>query len=485
MSPPEPSESAPDPLIGQVLGGKWRVVRLVGRGGMGAVYEGQNVGIGKRVALKLIDAEYARSPEVASRFQREAEAASLVESAHIVQVFDSGATDAGVPYIVMELLRGEDLRARIRRLGKLPVAEAVHVVAQVLRGLCRAHEAGIVHRDLKPDNVFLEARDDDPMFAKIVDFGISKIQRRPGEPSSSTLTRRGVVLGTPYYMSPEQAQAMPDLDARTDLFSVGAIMYECLAGRPPHVGSSYEQIIIGICTRDAEDPRRLEPSVPQAIAAFVMRALERDRDRRWPSAAAMLEGLRAAAPALVSTRSPTPVPLVPVAATPAQAPPEAPPAMAPATRVSWTTGNVSPSDSAASGSELSNEASRARARRSRTIAVGAIATASAFVATVTAMKLRAAGDPIPDASPRASAVAMPPPPPLESASAAITVVAPPASAPQTAVAPPSVHPVRKSAGSTAPSSVATAAATATTATTATVKAPGGVAGGLRIKTTYP
>src|SRR5438105_371392 len=152
MSTTEKAEHPPEVLPGEVVGGKWRIVAPIGRGGMGAVYEGQNVSIGKRVALKFIDAEFARQPEIASRFQREAEAASLVESAHIVHIFDSGTTETGLPYIVMELLRGEDLRGRLRRFGRLPKEEAVHIVAQTLRGLHRAHEAGIVHRDHKPDN---------------------------------------------------------------------------------------------------------------------------------------------------------------------------------------------------------------------------------------------------------------------------------------------------------------------------------------------
>src|SRR5258706_393772 len=155
MSTPKHSNSPPEVVPGQVVGGKWRIVAPIGRGGMGAVYEGQNVSIGKRVALKFIDSEFARQPEIASRFQREAEAASLVESAHIVHIFDSGTTDDGIPYIVMELLRGEDLRARLRRFGRLPKEEAVHIVAQTLRGLHRAHEAGIVHPDLQPGNILL------------------------------------------------------------------------------------------------------------------------------------------------------------------------------------------------------------------------------------------------------------------------------------------------------------------------------------------
>jgi serine/threonine-protein kinase len=279
-------------VAGQVVGGKWRIIRPIGRGGMGAVFEGQNISIGKKVALKFIDAEFATHPDIASRFQREAEAASLVDSAHIVQVFDSGTSDQGIPYIVMELLSGEDLRSRIRRLGKLTPAEAVHIVAQTLRGLHRAHQAGIVHRDLKPDNVFLVDREGEPLFAKIVDFGISKIMHQRAD-GVGTLTRQGVVLGTPFYMSPEQAQASPDLDLRTDVWSVGAILYECLAGQPPYQGDAYEAIIVAICTADARDIRSIEPTVPAPLAAVVHRALSRDRSRRFQSAKEMLDALAA------------------------------------------------------------------------------------------------------------------------------------------------------------------------------------------------
>src|SRR5882672_9479201 len=308
MNPTEKPAHPPEVVPGQVVGGKWRIVAPIGRGGMGAVYEGQNISIGKRVALKFIDAEFARQPEVASRFQREAEAASLVESAHIVHIFDSGTTDTGIPYIVMELLRGEDLRARLRRMVRLPKEEAVHIVAQTLRGLYRAHEAGIVHRDLKPDNIFLVDRDDDPLFAKIVDFGISKMARRPGEVGTGTLTRQGVVLGTPFYMSPEQAQALPDLDLRTDLWSVGAILYECLVGKPPHGGDTYEQIIISICTTDPPDVRSFDSSISTALANVVHKAMQRDRTRRFQSAREMLDALQATG--IVSSMSgATPPPL--------------------------------------------------------------------------------------------------------------------------------------------------------------------------------
>ena len=284
----EDTESELQALVGTTVAGKYRVDRLIGRGGMGAVFQAANLAIGKRVALKFLDHEAARNREACQRFQREAEAAGMAESAHIVQIFDSGVTDAGLPFLVMELLTGEDLRARLRREQRLSVPTALRIVGQVLRALLRAHEAGIVHRDLKPDNVFLCARDDDPSFVKIVDFGISKVARAR---SADTLTRRGTVLGTAFYMSPEQAQSFADIDGRTDLFSVGAILFEMLAGKPPHAGRTYEAVLIAICTHDAPDVRTLAPDVPEAVAALIARALKRERAERFQSAQEFLSAL--------------------------------------------------------------------------------------------------------------------------------------------------------------------------------------------------
>ena len=280
-----------DLLVGSTVAGKYHIDRLIGRGGMGAVFQATNAAIGKRVALKFLGAQTSRDSEAATRFQREAEAASLAESPHIVQIFDSGRSEQGLPFLVMELLTGEDLRARLHREGRLDAETAVRVGVQVLKALRQAHGAGIVHRDLKPDNVFLCRRDDEPSFVKIVDFGISKLQQQPGV---DTLTHKGTVLGTAFYMSPEQAQSFPDIDGRTDLFSVGAILYEMLTGQPPHSAPTYEAVLIAICTRDAADVRALVPQVPEKLARVVARALRRERDERYESAQDMLADLEAA-----------------------------------------------------------------------------------------------------------------------------------------------------------------------------------------------
>jgi eukaryotic-like serine/threonine-protein kinase len=307
LSELSPDSTAPDgapgdsaSMVGKRVH-KYEIVRVIGRGGMGTVYEALNTTIGKRVAMKFVDAETAQNKDSVARFQREAQAASAVESAHIVEIFDAGFSEEGLPFIVMELLRGEDLGHRIKRCGRLEMPEAARITAHILRGLHRAHEAGIVHRDLKPDNIFLVDRDDDPDFAKILDFGISKIQR-PGDTPVHTLTRQGTVLGTPFYMSPEQAQAMPDIDGRTDLWSAGAILHECLTGRPPHTGATYEQVIVNICMKDVEDIRTHNPSVPQPVAHVVTKALARERADRFQTAREFLEALSAATGGLVSSR---------------------------------------------------------------------------------------------------------------------------------------------------------------------------------------
>jgi eukaryotic-like serine/threonine-protein kinase len=289
------ARAAREALVGKMIAGRYVLRGLLGHGGMGAVYEAELLGLGKRYAIKFVDPEFATDETVVARFAREAKAMSTVESPHIVTVFDAGTED-GRPYLVMELLRGEDLGQRLRKEVRIPLGESMHVVAQVLKGLARAHAAGIIHRDLKPDNVFLVKGHTDPLFAKIVDFGISKIERPRASTTPLALTGRGTVLGTPFYMSPEQAQASSDVDARADLYSVGAILFECLTGRPPHTGESYEQVILSICMRDAPDVRAVDPKLSPEVSKFVARALARERDQRFASAERMLAGLHEVAP---------------------------------------------------------------------------------------------------------------------------------------------------------------------------------------------
>ena len=277
-------------LIGQTIGNKYRIERLVGAGGMGAVYEALNLSINKRIALKFLFRDEGIDAAAAARFQREAETASAVASDHIVQIFDAGSTDDGRPYLVMELLDGEDLRSRLKREARLPLDAALEIAEQLLRTLGRAHQAGIIHRDLKPENIFICKRDDDALFVKIVDFGISKLVRH-----DETLTREGTVLGTAHYMSPEQAQAFADIYGRADLYSLGAILYEALAGRPPHLGRTYVAVLILACTTPAEDVRVHAPDVPEAIAAVIAKSIARERDQRYQTALEFWRALESAA----------------------------------------------------------------------------------------------------------------------------------------------------------------------------------------------
>lgn len=286
--------SAQDPWLGTVVGERYRIEEWIGQGGMGVVYRGQHLELGKRVAIKRLDARIASDRDSFERFRREAVAASRIESPHVVHVFDWGKAADGSPYLVMELLEGCDLRGLFAREGRLSPEQAAAVMIQVLRALMRTHEAKIIHRDLKPENVFLCRYDADELYVKLLDFGISK--RTADEPKLRTVTRRGVILGTASYMSPEQARGDADLDARSDLYSVGAILFEALTGRVPHLGRTYEAILVDICSRDADDVRLHAPLVPEPLALVIARALKRDPKERYPSAKEFLDALIGAVP---------------------------------------------------------------------------------------------------------------------------------------------------------------------------------------------
>jgi len=230
--------------IGQLIEGKYRIVRLIGEGGMGAVYEGENVRISRRVAIKVLHAGYTENKEVLQRFEREAQAAGRIGNEHILEVLDLGSLPNGDHYIVMELLDGEPLSGRIKRLQRLSPFELGPLTRQVLEGLKAAHDAGIYHRDLKPDNIFiLRQRGGRPDFVKIIDFGISKFQPLSGD--GMKMTRTGAVMGTPYYMSPEQASGSQEADHRSDLYSVGVIMFEAVTGQVPFEAAT----LISSCSR--------------------------------------------------------------------------------------------------------------------------------------------------------------------------------------------------------------------------------------------
>jgi eukaryotic-like serine/threonine-protein kinase len=265
----------------EVLENKYRIVRLLGEGGMGAVYEGHNTRIQRRVAIKVLHGGAGSSASAVERFEREAQAAGRIGSKHIVQVLDLGDLPGGERYMVMEYLDGVDLTRRIRSLGKMRPRELYPIAVQILEGLVAAHDAGIIHRDLKPDNIFIVPEGEYADFVKILDFGISKFQNG-GEFS---MTQTGVVMGTPYYMSPEQAKGSKDIDGRTDLYSLGVILYEALSGQVPFSAETFNALILKIVL---EDPRPLaEPrdDEERAFHAIVRKAMARPLDVRYQTAA--------------------------------------------------------------------------------------------------------------------------------------------------------------------------------------------------------
>jgi serine/threonine protein kinase len=270
-------------IVGTIVAGKYRVRRVIGSGSMGIVCEAEHLEIGKRLAIKVIDASLAGMSDIAMRFRQEARAASLVESQHIVQVFDVGADEKLGLYLVMEYLTGEDLSARIAREKRLSPDAAVRFAVQVARGLAKAHEAGVVHRDLKPANIFLADREDDEPLVKILDFGISKVIDASRADSKLKLTRAGTVVGTPQYMSPEQAQGL-SVDEKTDVWALGLVLYEMLAGRPAYPElPTYEAFIIHLVSHPPDPLRKVAPWVPGALADVVHQAIEHDMAARIPS----------------------------------------------------------------------------------------------------------------------------------------------------------------------------------------------------------
>jgi serine/threonine protein kinase len=235
-----------------IIAGKYRLIRQLGQGGMGSVWLAEHLTLCSQVAIKLIHVDMAGSAEVLGRFLREAQAAASLRSPHVVQILDHGVDD-GTPYIAMELLDGESLADRLARVGRLEPAALARIMTGIGRAIGRAHEASIVHRDLKPDNVFLVRNDDDEI-TKVLDFGIAKATVGSLGAAVSSATRTGAVLGTPYYMSPEQAEGARSLDHRTDIWAMGVIAFECLLGRRPFDAETLGGLLLAICTRPIPVP---------------------------------------------------------------------------------------------------------------------------------------------------------------------------------------------------------------------------------------
>jgi len=285
---------------GQVVAGKYRVERLLGRGGMGEVYEARHVVVGRRFAIKFLHPGVASGNDANARFLREAQAAGALDNEHIAAVVDFDRADDGAPFLVMEYLHGESLATTLRREGVLPVPRALGILLQACDGLAAAHEAGIVHRDLKPDNLFLVARPDASELLKIVDFGVAKLVS--GEPSARD-TQSGAVLGTPLYMAPEQARGEKTVDFRVDIHALGVIAYELLSGERPHPGDGYNAILAHILTRPARPLRELCRDVPDGLLRVIERAMAFEPSTRHESAADLARALSPFAGREVTSRA--------------------------------------------------------------------------------------------------------------------------------------------------------------------------------------
>jgi serine/threonine-protein kinase len=264
---------------GSIIAGKYHVERALSQGGMGSLWVARQLQLQRLVAVKLMEPSLAASPASRSRFEREAQAAALIQSPHVVQIHDYGV-EHDTPYIVMELLEGEDLGRRLKRQRRLPIATVARIFGQICKALRKAHEAGMVHLDLKPANIFL-ARDDDDEIVKVLDFGIAKMINAD---AATEVTATGVVLGSVHYMSPEQVRGRRGLDHRSDLWSLGVIAFRAITGELPFGGTQIGDVLVKVCADPIPRASSVFPGVDPAVEAFLLRALERDPEARFQSA---------------------------------------------------------------------------------------------------------------------------------------------------------------------------------------------------------
>jgi serine/threonine protein kinase len=276
---------------GDVLAGKYRVDRVLGAGGMGVVVAAQHLGLDTRVAVKLLLPEMLAHSDIVARFAREARAAAKITNEHVARVFDVGALENGSPYLVMEFLDGIDLQQWLERDGALGVAQAVDFVLQACEAVAEAHALGIVHRDLKPANLFCIKRGDAP-YIKVLDFGISKVTATDTSLSSHlSMTRTSALMGTPFYMSPEQMESARDVDGRSDIWTFGVILFELISGQVPFGGTTLPEVCIKIATHPPPPIRSLKPEVPEGIQTAIVRCLEKDRNKRFATVGDFAEAL--------------------------------------------------------------------------------------------------------------------------------------------------------------------------------------------------
>jgi serine/threonine-protein kinase len=272
---------------GRVLSGRYRLIRPLGQGSQASVWVAEHLALTTQVAVKLIDPDLAKREDARERFRREATAAAQLRSAHVVQMLDHGI-DGVQPFIVMELLDGEDLFERLDKRGRITLRETSKIVTQVARALSRAHAAGIVHRDLKPENVFLVTNEDEEV-VKVFDFGVAKVT----DPTKAVMSRTSVgqLIGTPHYMSPEQVKGTGEVDFRADLWALGVITYQCVTGHLPFDSEGVGDLLIKITIGDIPVPSKLLPGLPPAFDAWFSRACHRDPLMRFESARELAESL--------------------------------------------------------------------------------------------------------------------------------------------------------------------------------------------------
>ena len=313
---------------GRVLNGRYRLIRTVGVGSQASVWVAEHLALSTQVAVKLIDPDLSKRPDARERFKREATAAAQLRSPHVVQILDHGidqGPEGDQPFIVMELLEGEDLFQRLEKRHHLSLRDTSKIMTQIARALTRAHAAGIVHRDLKPENIFLTHNDDDEI-VKVLDFGVAKVR----DAAKVTMQKTGVgtLIGTPHYMSPEQVKGIGEVDYRTDIWAFGVLAFQCVTGDLPFDSEGVGDLLIKITIGDMPVPSKMMNGLPPAFDAWFARACDRDPARRFASARAAAEGLARIA-GLGAGTGPTTVPRpgasIPPPADPTKRPSEAPP----------------------------------------------------------------------------------------------------------------------------------------------------------------
>ncbi|HXK18197.1 MAG TPA: serine/threonine-protein kinase [Polyangiaceae bacterium] len=364
---------------GDVLVGRYRIERVLGEGGMGMVLAVQHLVLGELVALKVLLPKAAAVPGVVERFQREARAASRIQSEHVARVMDVGVLDESTPFLVMEYVEGRDLDAELSARGPLPIEEAVSYTLQAMVGVAEAHALGLVHRDLKPANLFLAKLPNGRSLVKVLDFGIAK---DTSDAASKDLTSTFSALGSAAYMSPEQVRMAKSVDARSDVWAFGVVLFELLTAQMPFEGESVTAVAAAIIADQPRSLRAFRPDVPSALEAAILACLQKDRERRTPSlvelaaALAPFGGRQAAVYAgrIAASLSPHDAVPVPSAPVPAVAAPRAG-SEAATTRPAWTTTGATRGVSAAD-----SEAATAKLRRTLGFAAAAVVTLGLLVA---------------------------------------------------------------------------------------------------------